>query len=75
MQRVAPHFFSAEPVVGGFEVRDDVLPSRVFQVPAHGQPTHRGQPVTNPVTLARIGAAVDECVERALIDEIAREAA
>ena len=72
---VMPHFFTAAPVVGGFEVRDDVVPGRVYQVPAGGTPMHRGRPVTNPVTLARIGAAVDECVERALLDEIAREAA
>ena len=64
-----------QPVVGGFEVRDDVVPGRVYQVPANGTPMHRGRVITNPVTLARIGAAVDECVEQALLDEIAREAA
>jgi len=71
----APHYFTAAPVVGGFEVRDDVVPGRVYQVPANGTPMHRGRVITNPVTLARIGAAVDECVEQALLDEIAREAA
>jgi hypothetical protein len=74
-QRSTPHFFTAEPVVGGFDVRDDVVPNRVYHVPAAGVPTHRGQPVTNMVTLERISAAVDECVERALLEEIAREAA
>ena len=56
-------------------MRDDVVPNRVYHVPAAGVPTHRGQPVTNMVTLERISAAVDECVERALLEEIAREAA
>ena len=75
-QRGTPHFFTAEPVVGGgFEVRDNVVPNRAYHVPLDGAPTCRGRPVTNLVTLERISAAVDECVERALLEEIAREAA
>lgn len=70
-----PHFFTAVPVSDGFEVRDDVLPHRVYKAPIHGQPTLRGRAVTNPLTLARINEAVDEWLDRALLDEIADDAA
>jgi hypothetical protein len=65
-----PHFFTASPTSDGFEVRDAVLPDRVYLASIKNPPTLRGRPVTNPLTLERINAAVDECVERALVDEI-----
>jgi hypothetical protein len=40
-----------------------------------GKPTLRGRMVTNPLTLERINAAVDEWVEGALLAEIATEIA
>jgi hypothetical protein len=71
----SPHFFTAVATADGFEVTDDVLPSRVYVVPVRGTPTLRGRTVTNPLTLARIGAAVEEWVERALLEEIEDQSA
>jgi hypothetical protein len=70
-----PHFFTAEPTPLGFEVRDTVLPERVYTVPKVGTPTLRGRAVTNQLMMERINAAVDEWVESALLAEIATEIA
>jgi hypothetical protein len=70
-----PHFFEAVPTPLGFDVHDTVVPDRVYAVPKVGTPTLHGRMVTNPLTLERINAAVDEWVEGALLAEIATEIA
>jgi hypothetical protein len=69
---VTIEYFVAQPSGDGFEVRDEAL-ARTYHVARGGMPTFRGQPVTNPLTLDRIQAAIDAWVERALIDAVAEE--
>lgn len=69
---VAVEYFTAHPFGDGFQVRDEVL-GRTYTVPRVGQPMLDGQPVTNRVALTRIQAAVDACIESALLAEVEEE--
>ena len=71
---IAFEYFTAQPFGDGFHVRDEVL-GRTYTVPRVGQPTLDGGPVTNRLTLTRIQAAVDACIEGALLAEVAEELA
>ncbi|HET7428375.1 MAG TPA: hypothetical protein VFJ66_02910 [Gaiellales bacterium] len=73
-RRVASGYFTAQPVGDGFHVRDEVL-GRTYTVPRVGQPTFDGRPVTNRLALSRVQAAVDACIEGALLAEVAEELA
>ena len=73
-RRIAFEYFSAQPFGDGFHVRDEVL-DRTYTVPRVGQPTFDGRSVTNRLALSRMQAAVDACIEGALLAELAEELA
>jgi hypothetical protein len=69
----AQHYFVAVPVEDGFEVRDEVLPDRVYVARVNQTPTIQGRPVRNPLTLSRIADAIDAYIDSALLEQITRE--